>query len=157
MDRRRWPLATRRWRTPPPGRPGTGAARWPAAPSAGGSHPRRTLTRRAPARRRRSMPARPTARRHQGASDPPATASQAPLGRVDLQIKDRCVRQPILHWLPIEPLVRRVPNADVGPDIQVGGCLPVHDQSIVLYIEQIVAIRRPAANLPLGPVEPPDS
>src|SRR5579859_3550469 len=75
---------------------------------------------------------------------------------MNLEVEHRCVGQAVLERLPGSPLVRRMPNADVGTDVGVVRVVAIHYDCVVFDIQQVVPAVRPASRLPTRSVEPPD-
>src|SRR5438045_3432319 len=57
---------------------------------------------------------------------------------MDVQIENGCLRQTIFERRPIQTGVRRVPNPDVRPDINIAGGVSIDRYGVMLYIEQCV-------------------
>lgn len=74
---------------------------------------------------------------------------------MDLEVENRRVRKSIRKRRPRHAPVGGAPYSDVSSHVDVGGCLAVNDDGIVLDIEEDVRART-AARLPASAVEAPD-
>src|SRR2546429_4810874 len=76
---------------------------------------------------------------------------------MNLQVKHRRLWKTIRQRGPVGALVRRMPNADIGPYVDVRRILRIGDDGVVLDIEEIGATsRRSTPLLPSRAVEMPD-
>src|SRR5438046_1876132 len=85
--------------------------------------------------------------------------AQEPSGRMDLEVKHRCIRQPVRQWRPSPAPICRVPDADISTHIDVIRAIAIHNECVVLDIQEISSSRtlRATSHLPAVPVEMPDA
>ena len=83
--------------------------------------------------------------------------AQAPRSAVHLEVEDRRIGQAIRERFPRRAAVGGMPDAHVGTDVNILRRNRVHDDRIVLHVEQARRrSRRPATRRPTLAVETPD-